>query len=155
MGVMVVVVVVRRGRGVVRPPLGQQLLENRQYGHVQQLTLGQGVHAGHARAAKGGLRSGRADRRTSPRRAARLAPSSVVNVRRALHVRCRGTSQTGPAVPGRRRGTSTATGTSARSALFRHRTVHGTGRRDRRRTVVFCEWKQFEKKIKNRKHHNG
>lgn len=46
---MVVVVVVLL---LVRPSLGQQLLEYRQYGHVQQLALGQRVHPRHTGAAE-------------------------------------------------------------------------------------------------------
>lgn len=143
--VMMAVVLLRR---VVRPPLGQQLLEYRQYGHVQQFALGQRVHAGQAAADRRWRRTATASRRRrgqcrrfgwrpSARRAARFTPSSVVHVGRAVHVRRRRPSEPGPAVPGGRRSAAAA---AAGPALLRHRAVHGAGRVQRRRTVVLCEY---------------
>lgn len=124
---------------LVRPSLGQQLLEYRQYGHVQQLALGQRVHPRHTAAAKRRQRrTGRVRRRpAAAHRTARLPSTAVVHVRRAVHVRRRRSPQPGAAVPSRRRRRPAAAAASAGPALLRHRTVYGTGRVQRRRTVVF------------------
>lgn len=150
--VMMAVVLLRR---VVRPPLGQQLLEYRQYGHVQQLALGQRVHPGQAAAAadqrrrrtaaasRRRRRRGQCQRfgwRPCARRAARLAPPPVVHVGRAVHVRRRRPPEPGPAVPARRRSAAAA---AAGPALLGHRAVHGTGRVQRRRAVVLCEYEKI------------
>lgn len=126
----------RRRQRVVRPSLGQKLLEYRQDGHVEQLALGQRVHPRHAGTAERRRQTGRVRRRPAARRSAGLAPpAAVVHVRGAVHVRRRRSPEPGAAIPGRRR-RRPGTGSTAGPALHGHRTVHGTARVQRRRTVV-------------------
>lgn len=91
----------RRRQRVVRPSLGQQLLEYRQDGHVEQLALGQRVHPGHAGTAERRRQTGRVRRRPAARRTAGLAPpAAVVHVGGAVHVRRRRPPEPGAAIPG-------------------------------------------------------